>query len=207
MTVYYKAKGQPVEWYSTKYDGCKLVHTGKPYRFQKGSGRAEMLNTFGENGKTLGEITQAAAQAGFDPNFVIGSILKHIEGKDAAFALEAPEGNSLSDIKATRQARRMSPEQQERAEAAKAEREAAKAKKAEERAAKKAEHEAAAKAKKAERDAAAEKAKAEKAEAEKAKAATSEAPATGGKGKKGKNGTVAASDSAEAKAEDAAAAV
>lgn len=190
MTEFYKAKEQPVEWYATKYDACILRATGKAYRFQKGSGRSEVLTRFAADGKTLGDIAKEAAAAGFDPSFTISSIFKHHDTPDGAYVVEAPEGTTLEAIKKQRQERRVSPEIAAKREAAAQER----ANKIAEREAKKAEREAAAAAKIAEREAAKAKAEEErqaklaakeaaKAEREAAKAAAGAKPKGKGKGK------------------------
>lgn len=166
---YFVARSGPVDWYPTKYDSCTLRATGKEYKFQKGSGRSEVLNRFARDGMLLGELTKAAAEAGFDPNFAVDACLKHDNTKDCAWAVDPPEGRTLADIKAERAERKLTEEQLAARDAKAAERAA----KAEAKAAAKAEREAAKEMEAAERKAereAARKAEANARAAEKAEA-------------------------------------
>jgi hypothetical protein len=135
----YRKPGE-VNWTPTKYDECFVKLTGHPYRHQEGSGRAAALALV-TDGVKVGDLTKLAAQHGFDSGFVVGSLLKQMGAKDHAFDIVAPEGTTLDAIKATRQERALSPEQEaarqaklEAAEAKKRERAAAAEAKAAERA-------------------------------------------------------------------------
>jgi hypothetical protein len=186
MTAYRKAADAAVTHYPTKYDLCTIHGTGKPYKFQAGSGRARILNEFGAEGRTIGEITKLAAEVGFDPNFTVSAILKQHDTKDGGWTVKAPEGKTLETIKAERQERRVDPE----TAAKKAEKEAAKKARADAREAKKADKDRSAQEKaalkatqKAEKDAAKEAKKAAKkaakdAAAVEATAKAAEQPAT-----------------------------
>lgn len=110
MTDFFKPDEASKEWYATKYDDCILHATGVPYKFKAGSGRSEVLNRFGEDGRTIGEISRMAAEAGFDPNFTISAILKQHDTEGGAWKVLAPEGKTLEMIKNERQERRISPE-------------------------------------------------------------------------------------------------
>ncbi len=189
---FYTPNEGSVEHYATKYDDCVARATGKPYRLQQGSGRSHVINTFVSDGKRLGDITVEAAKAGFDPNYVVSSIFKHADSTEAAFKIEAPQGQTLAEIKSHRKERRVDPEVLAKREAKAAEkaakladRDAAKAKVAEEKAAKVAEREAAKVAReadKATKTAEREAAKAAR-DAEKAAKAATETPAAPKKGK------------------------
>lgn len=144
-----KAAEGAVAWYATKYDECTLVATGKPYRFQEGSGRAAILNNWGQDGRKLGEVTRLAAEHGYDPNFTIGAIFRQHETVDGAWRIAPPEGKTLEEIKGQRKSRELTPEQR----AAKEAKEAEKAAKAAARAEKQAEKERQRAAKEAEREA------------------------------------------------------
>lgn len=139
MVQFYKPQEGAVEWYPTKYDGCSVVATGNDYKFQKGSGRSEVVQRFCRDGMTIEEVTKAAARAGFTPIFVVGSILKHANSPGPAFNIEAPEGSTLEAIKSQRQPRRVSPEVAAKRAALEEERAAKRAAREEARAAKEAE--------------------------------------------------------------------
>ena len=167
---FYKKQEGPVAAYPTKYDNCVLRATGRPYRFQEGSGRAAILNRWGSDGARLGDITAAAAREGYDPNFTIGAIFRQHETKDGAWTIEAPEGQTLDELKGLRAGRQPSPEQ-----VAKREHLAAlKAQRAEEREQAKAAKEAARIAREAEKEAERERRAAARAEAAQLKAKAAE---------------------------------
>ncbi len=199
---FYTPNSGSVEHYATKYDDCVARATGKPYRLQQGSGRSHVINTFVSDGKRLGDITVEAAKAGFDPNYVVSSIFKHADSTEAAFKIEAPEGQTLADIKAHRKERVVNPEVLAKREAKAAEkaaklaeREAAKNAVAEAKAAKAAEREAAKTSREA--DKAKRIADREAAAAAKAAAKATETPAAPKKGK-GKAPAAAESETVEA---------
>jgi hypothetical protein len=202
MTEFRKAKEAAVEHYATKYDDCVLRSTGKPYRFQKGSGRSEVITRFASDGITLGEITRQAATQGFDPDFTVSSLFKHHDTTDGAWIIEPPAGTTLEAIKKLRKERRVSPELKAKREALAAEKAAKQAEREAAKAAAAAEKEAQAAARaKAKEDA--EAAKAAKAQAKKeaaaAKRETSEAPKKG----KGKKSAPATSGEGEAEGSQA----
>jgi type IV secretory pathway VirB10-like protein len=175
----YRRPREGVAHYPTKYDDCVIRCTGKPYRHQKGSGRAEALSQI-VDGMTIGKLTEITSPMGFDPNFVVGSLLKQTGAKDAAYLVEPPEGQTMEQIKARREPRKLTPEQQAAKEAKAQEREAAKAKRAEEAQKRAAEREAAKAAKAAE---AAKAAAAKQAEQPAAEGQPAAAAPTKGKGK------------------------
>ena len=148
---FYQKRGEPVPVYPTKYDECTLKATGRPYRFQKGSGRAEILNNWGKDGLKMSELIKTAAEAGYDPVFTIGAVFRQHDTRDGAWVIEPPEGKTLEDIKGARAERTLTPEQAAKREA----REKERAEKAEARAAKKVELDAARATREAEKAAAA----------------------------------------------------
>ncbi len=148
---FYQKKDASVPAYATKYDDCTLKATGKPYRFQKGSGRSEILNNWAQDGLKMSELIKVAAEHGYDPVFTIGAVFRQHDTRDGAWVIEPPPGTTLEEIKGARAERQMSEEQA----AKRAQREADKVAKAEARAAKKAELDAARAAREQEKAAAA----------------------------------------------------
>lgn len=200
MTTFYRAKEGAVEHYATKYDACFMTATGKEYRQQKGSGRSEVITRFVAEGKTIAAITAEAAQAGFDPNFVVSALFKHHDTPGGAWKITAPEGTTIEEIKKQRKERKVNPETLAKREAAKAakeaklkEREEAKAKAAAEKEAKAKEREDA----KAQREA-------EKAAKAQERAAAAEAKKAENAGKKGKGKAAGGEASGGGEAEAAA---
>ncbi len=114
---FYQKNEAAVPAYPTKYDDCTLKATGKPYRFQKGSGRSEILNNWGREGMTMKELIALAAEAGFDPVFTVGAVFRQHDTPEGAWRIEPPEGKTLDDIKGMRAERTLSPEQQAKREA------------------------------------------------------------------------------------------
>lgn len=165
----YRKPGE-VNWTPTKYDECIVKLSGHPYRHQAGSGRAAALQ-MAVDGEKVGELTKRCAAAGFDSNFVVGSLLKQMGAKDHAFDIVAPEGTTLEAIKALRQERQVSPEVAAKREAKKQEAEAKRAAKVAAMEAKAAEQAAAREKRDAERRAAKEAKAAEQAAAKAAAAA------------------------------------
>lgn len=170
MTEFRKAIGEPVAATPTKWDGCTLKRTDKPYRQQKGSGRSEVL-AMAEDGMTLGDLAKKAALAGFDSNFVMSAVKKQHDTKDAGWQIVPPSGKTLQSIVAERQERKLNPEQQAKKDEKAKAKESAKAEKEAAKQAKKAEQDEAKAKKDAEKKAAKEKA-ASDAKAKEEKAAT-----------------------------------
>lgn len=117
-----------VSWKETKYDECTIAPSGKPYRHQKGSGRADCLQHI-TDGMKVKDLTMICAQNGYDAEFVVGSILKQMGVDDHAFDLVPPEGVTLEQLRAQRK-RTVTPEQEQAAAEKRAAKEAAKAERA-----------------------------------------------------------------------------
>jgi hypothetical protein len=204
---FYQSKGAAVPATPTKYDDCVLRATGKPYRFQKGSGRSEILNNWAQDGRTIRELVAIAAEHGYDPVFTVGAVFRQHDTKDGAWIIEPPEGTTLEQIKGNRQERTMTPEQLEK----KAAREAEKAARIEAREARKAEAALKREEREREKAARAEATAARRAEASlegETAAVTAAADDTGGgpvKGRRGRKPRADAAPSGEAPAAEAAA--
>lgn len=145
---YFTPKGERAEVRPTVYDKFVITFTGKPYDGQTGSGRAAVLAMI-EPPMTVADLVNKAADAGYPSGYVVGSLLKHVQGAaEPAFKLDPPEGLTVEQAKARPARTPRDPEKAaqraadaEAKAAKKAEREAGKAKREAERAEKKASRE------------------------------------------------------------------
>ena len=136
MTDYAKGSDKPVPHKTSKYDGFKIVNTGKPYRCQKGSGRMAVF-AVAKDGMLIGTWTKKCAEQGasngryYESRFVIGSLdkLSRADYAGWTFSAKNDKGKTLEEV---RKIRDIDPSKlAERQERAKAMQEAKKAKKAE----------------------------------------------------------------------------
>jgi len=104
MTDFRKPKAA-VEHKPSKFDGFTIVATGKPYKHQKGSGRAEVFLVI-KAGTKISEWTKECAKLGFDSNFAVGSLQKHSNGKECAYKFSDKDdhGRTYDQVKKLRQA-------------------------------------------------------------------------------------------------------
>ena len=141
MTNYSQGSTTPVPHKTSKYDGFKLVNTGKPYRCQKGSGRMAVFGV-AKDGMLIGTWTKKCAEQGasngrfYESRFVIGSLDK-LSRADYAGWTFSPKNDKGKTLEEVRKIRDVDPSKLvERQERAKAMQEAKKAKKAEKNVAK-----------------------------------------------------------------------
>ncbi len=141
MTDYAQGSDKAVPHKTSKYDGFKLVNTGKPYRCQKGSGRMAVFGV-AKDGMLIGTWTKKCAEQGasngrfYESRFVIGSLDK-LSRADYAGWTFSPKNDKGKTLEEVRKIRDVDPSKLvERQERAKAMQEAKKAKKAEKNVAK-----------------------------------------------------------------------
>lgn len=94
-----RADDKKVEHRVSKYDGFKIVVTGKPYRHQKGSGRQQIFD-LAKDGMLIKDWTKLCAAKGFDTKFVTGSLKKLHGAEYAAFKFSAKDesGKTLAEV-------------------------------------------------------------------------------------------------------------
>ena len=141
---YRMATNEPVEAKATKFDDCILSSTGKPYKFQKGSGRSAVI-ALAVDGMILGDLALAAGKIGYSSDFAVDCAWKQHTTVDGAWRVLAPDGVTMAEVKARKNIYTLTPEQEQAAKdrdaakvKAKSARELAKVEKAEAAAAEKA---------------------------------------------------------------------
>lgn len=110
MTTYSKGSDKPIPHRKSKYDGFKLVNTGKPYRHQKGSGRAACFEV-AKDGMLIGTWTKKCAEQGaangkyYDSKFVVGSLDKLSRAAYAAwtFSEKDDKGKTIEEVRKIRE--------------------------------------------------------------------------------------------------------
>ncbi len=99
MPAFRRKADKAVEHRPSKYDGFKIVSTGKTYRHQKGSGRSVCFG-LAKDGMLISKWTELCAKEGFDAKFVTGS-LKKLHGAEYAawkFSDRDKDGKTLAEV-------------------------------------------------------------------------------------------------------------
>jgi len=111
---YRMANDESIEAKPTKFDDCTLAATGKPYKFQKGSGRS-MVIALAVDGMPLGTLAAMAGKLGFTSDFAVDCAWKQHTTADGAWKVEPPSGMTMAEVKARKNVYILTPEQEQAA--------------------------------------------------------------------------------------------
>jgi len=85
---------KPIDWYTTKYDGFKLVRQGD-YKHQKGSGRSACFE-LAKDGMIVATWTKKCAEAGYEPIFAVNCVQKLSKAKEPGWVFSETNNEGLT---------------------------------------------------------------------------------------------------------------